>query len=79
MLQNLYKPALASLVMGAAAYGAYQVSVHLHLAMILRLGFTILLAAAAYAVMAILLRTVTADDCKLLPKGDKIAKLLHIS
>ena len=79
MLQNLYKPALASLVMGAAAYGAYQVSVHLHLAMILRLGFTILLAAAAYAVMAILLRTITADDCKLLPKGDKIAKLLHIS
>ena len=33
---------------------------------------------AAYVILVIVLRVVTYDDCMLLPKGEKIAKLLRI-
>ena len=33
---------------------------------------------AVYAVMVVLLRIITLEDCMLLPKGEKLAKLLKI-
>ena len=33
---------------------------------------------AVYAVMAIVCKALTREDCLLLPKGEKIAKLLHL-
>ena len=36
-------------------------------------------AVIVYAVAVIKLRAITADDMKLIPKGDKIAKLLHMN
>ena len=33
---------------------------------------------AVYAIAAIKLKAITRDDCLLLPKGEKIAKLLHL-
>ena len=40
---------------------------------------TILIAGIVYVILVLLLRVITADDCRLLPKGDKIARLLRIS
>ena len=35
-------------------------------------------AVLVYALMVILLKVITYDDCMLLPKGEKIAKILRI-
>ena len=40
--------------------------------------FAVLLAVAVYAVLIVALRVLTRDDLALMPKGDKIARLLHI-
>jgi stage V sporulation protein B len=39
----------------------------------------ILVAVVIYAVLVVLLRAISREDLKLMPKGDKIAKLLRIS
>ena len=78
LLVNAAKPALASLVMGAAAFALNGLCLVLGLPLILRTGVSILGAAAIYAVLVVALKIVTREDCSLLPKGDKIAKLLRI-
>ena len=40
---------------------------------------TKLLAVVLYAILLVLLQVLTKDDLSLMPKGDKIAKLLHIN
>lgn len=78
LMVNVLKPALASLAMGVAAFLLNHLSMKLGLPLILRTGFSILGAAVVYAVLVVYLRVITREDCSLLPKGDKIAKLLHV-
>ena len=78
LLVNLYKPALASLVMGGAAWLVRGALTGLGLRNLFVVFGAIVAAVLVYAVLVLLLRIITADDCKLLPKGDKIAKLLRI-
>ena len=79
LLENLFKPALAAAVMGGVAFGADRLARLLHFPLVLRLIFAIGAAGLCYLALVLLLRIVTKDDCRLLPKGDKIAKLLRIS
>ena len=71
------KPLAASLVMGGAVWAVYGLLAG-------RLGNTLSVAAAilvgvvVYGVLVILLRAVSKDDLSLMPKGDKIARLLRI-
>ena len=71
------KPALATVGMSAAAYAVYR----------LVSGFTgntiatfasILAALVVYLVLVLALHAISRDDLSLMPKGDKIARLLHI-
>ncbi len=78
LLPNVVKPALAAIVMGAAAFALNWLCLRFNLPLILRTGFSILGAAAVYGVLVVALRIVTKEDCALLPKGDKIARLLRI-
>ena len=39
----------------------------------------ILVAVVIYAVLVVVLRAITKEDLSLMPKGDKIARLLHLS
>lgn len=82
----LLRPLLSSLAMAAAAFGAYR----LLAALLQPAGFTrmgtaaamaaaIVLAVLVYLGMIIFTKAVTAEDVSLMPKGDKIAKLLHLS
>ena len=41
-------------------------------------GLPICVGAAVYVVTAVKFRAITREDCLLLPKGEKIAKLLHL-
>ena len=79
ILKNLLKPFLAAAIMGACVYGSLQ--------LLMKLGFTsrlilcggpIVVGVAVYGVAAIALKVITREDCLLLPKGEKIAKLLHL-
>ena len=76
VLRLMLKPILACAVMGAAAY----------VTNLLLAGFSARLACVAaiavagvvYLIAVFALRIVTYDDCMLLPKGEKIAKILRI-
>ena len=81
----LGRPLVSTAVMGVAAVGAYKVcSLVLgtepgRLMMLVELAVAILAAVIVYFVMVIVTRSITAEDLKLIPKGEKIAKLLKMS
>ena len=74
----MLKPLIAAAVMGVFAFFVCRGLTNLlSSAKIACLG-GVAAGAAAYAVLVILLKAVTYDDCMLLPKGEKIAKILRI-
>lgn len=75
-LKIFLKPLLASLLMGFCAKGIYALLSPLGNRLAL-LG-AILCAVIFYGLLVIFLRIITREDLLLLPKGDKIAKILHI-
>lgn len=78
VLRTMLKPLLAALIMGAAAFGSYRLFFVLGLSGLVSTGGAILAAGMVYIIFVLLLRVITRDDCNLLPKGDKIAKILKI-
>ena len=78
LLPTLWRSGLASVVMGIVAFGAYTL-MHSFIASyaVCCLG-AIAIAAVVYLLLVIPLKAITYEDCLLLPKGDKIAKILKI-
>ncbi len=76
--KNLLKPLLAAAVMGAAAWGTKAVLAQFTDSRIMICMAPIVVAVAVYAVMIVLVKALTYEDCALLPKGEKIAKLLKL-
>ncbi len=78
----LLRPAISSLVMGAAAWGVYGLAAKLlgegWLRMALAMVCGVGVAVVVYVVLIIVTRAVTLEDMKLIPKGEKLARLLHI-
>ncbi|MBP3674694.1 MAG: polysaccharide biosynthesis protein [Oscillospiraceae bacterium] len=79
IVKNLIRPFLAAAIMGVCAYGSW------YLLQMLGVGSRLILCAlpvmvgvVVYAVAAVGLKVITRSDCMLLPKGEKIAKLLHL-
>ncbi len=78
-------PLVSTLVMGACAWAVYGLCarvLHLpaggRLMLLLALAVAIVIAVVVYLVMIVVTRSVTLEDMKLIPKGEKLAKLLHI-
>jgi len=70
------KPLAASALMGGAAWAVYGLTQSLlgnTLALLVAIGVAVL----AYLVLVVALRIVSRDDVMLMPKGEKIAKILH--
>ena len=78
VLKNCLRPLLASAVMGAAAFGAYRLLYRVTDRASLSCIGAIGIAVAVYVVLVLVLRCITYEDCMLLPKGEKIAKILKI-
>jgi len=85
IVRNMAKSVFAALLMGAAVlvarWGLYQVlgaPTGRGMTALILCGGPILLGVVVYVVSAIKLRAITREDCLLLPKGEKIAKLLHL-
>lgn len=81
----LVRPAISTAVMGISAFAVYHVCGLIlgrdpgRMLMLVYLGVSIVVAVLVYLVMVIVTRSITAEDMKLLPKGDKIAKILKMS
>ena len=81
LLTNLLKPLLPALAMGAAVFGCYKGLIAIlgeGGSRILLCGIPICVGIVVYFVAVVLFKTITRDDCRLLPKGEKIAKLLRL-
>ena len=79
IVKNLGKPFLAAAIMGVGVYGVLQLLMKAGIASRLILcALPILVGVAIYCVAAVLLKAVTREDCLLLPKGEKLAKWLHL-
>ena len=81
IVKHMLRAFLAAALMGACAWGAWQ-----GLQMLLGPNMSSLIACAVpigigvvvYAFAAVKFRAITREDCLLLPKGEKIANLLHL-
>lgn len=72
------KPVIASVVMGGAAWATYGLLNGVVGNTVATLA-AVLIAVVVYAVLIVALKTLTRDDLSLMPKGDKIARLLRIN
>jgi len=80
------RPLLSAAVMGAGAWGVYGLAARAlrvgpgsgKLPVLLALCAAIAVAVAVYAVMIVVTRSVTTEDMRLMPKGERLARLLHI-
>ena len=77
--KNMLRSLLSALIMGACTYGSWYGLKALGITSNLILcALPILVGVVVYLVCAVTLKAITRDDCLLLPKGEKIAKLLHL-
>ena len=76
--RTMLKPIIASALMGAAAFGAYAVLSRVIGSQKLCCLGAICAAGVVYLALVVIMKIITKDDCALLPKGDKIARLLRI-
>ena len=81
LIPNLLRSALPALIMGLAVFGCnWLLGKFLGegASRIILCGFPIAVGVVVYGISAVLCKSITAADCKLLPKGDRIAKLLRL-
>jgi len=81
VLKNLLRPLASALIMGVFTYGAWWAIGALlgpDVSRVIACGVPILVGVAVYALCAIKFKAITREDCLLLPKGEKIAKLLRL-
>lgn len=73
------KPLISAALMGAAAWGSYGLLTNfLNLGNRLATMGAIVIAVVVYVVLVLALRVISKEDLALMPKGEKIAKILHI-
>ena len=79
IVKNLLRPFLSAGVMGVFVYGSLVGLKTLGITSRLILcGLPILVGVLVYVIAAVKIKVVTREDCLLLPKGEKIAKLLKL-
>ena len=81
LLKNLLRPALPALVMGVAVFFCYRALVSvlgIDGSRVILAGAPIMVGVVVYFACVVLMKSITREDCMLLPKGEKIAKLLRL-
>lgn len=81
IIKNLLRAVLAAAIMGAATYGAWyglRALLGADMSRVIACGVPILVGVIVYVIAAVKLKVITKEDCLLLPKGEKIARLLHL-
>ena len=79
LLKNMVKSILSALIMGVFVWASLFLLRHLGIGSRLILcAVPVLVGVAAYSGAVYFLKVLTKEDCLLLPKGEKIAKFLHL-
>ena len=81
ILRNLLRPALPAALMGVGVWGAtllLQKLPGLSDSRIFSCGIPVAVGVVIYLVGVVVFKAIRREDCLLLPKGDKIAKILHL-
>ena len=79
IVKNMLRGLLAALIMGAGTYACWYGLTALGIgSRIILCGAPIAVGAVLYIICAVLFKAITREDCLLLPKGEKIANLLHL-
>ena len=81
LLRNLLRPVLPAALMGVAVYGSAQLLMKLFgedASSVILCGGPIIVGVVVYFVGVVLFKSIKKEDCQLLPKGDKIAKILKL-
>jgi stage V sporulation protein B len=76
IIKNLGRSALAAGIMGLAVYGVYAILPTQ--SRLLLCAVPVMVGVVVYAIAAIKLKAITREDCLLLPKGEKLAKVLKL-
>ncbi len=81
VLTNMSRSLLSAAIMGVAVWCTWKGLLYLGggtVSNVIACGVPIAVGGVIYLVAAIRLKAITREDCLLLPKGEKIAKLLHL-
>ena len=78
IIRNVLRPLLPAALMGIAAFGCWWLLTRFTQSRLILCALPVLTGVAVYAVCIILFKSITREDCLLLPKGEKIAKLLRL-
>ena len=83
IVKIIARPLMSTLIMAVSAYVVYQLCSLINqtpgrLLMAVYLAASIGVAVIVYGVMIIITRSITVDDMNMIPKGEKIAKLLRM-
>ena len=83
MLRNMARPLLSGLIMAASVFAVYFGLSHVFtldsgFGKLMLVGAPVFVGVVVYVICVVKLRAITREDCLLLPKGEKIAKLLHL-
>lgn len=81
ILRNLLRPAVPAGVMGAAVWGVSRILRILPgvgESRLILCGFSVAVGIAVYLIFVVICKAIRREDCLLLPKGEKISKLLHL-
>ena len=74
--ETYLKPGLSALLMGAAAFASYKLLFLVLKSNTIALLAAILVGVVSYGALILLTRTITKDEIRRLPKGEKLVKLL---
>lgn len=86
LLKSFLKPTINSLIMGAASWIVYPAVLDVlgagpnpgRMTILIALAAAVAVGVVVYVVMTIITGAITMEDMKLIPKGERVAKLLHI-
>jgi stage V sporulation protein B len=81
VVTNLLRPAVPALLMGVVVWLCWSVLVRLFgpdASRIILCGIPVAVGVVVYVIGVVRFKSITRADCELLPKGDKIAKLLRL-
>ncbi len=77
-LRNLLRPLIPALLMGAAVFGVSWLLQQVTDSTVILCAVPVAIGVLAYVVLVVKCKSITREDCLLLPKGEKIAKLLRL-
>ena len=78
IIRNLLRALLPAAIMGAVAYGCWWGLSQIVTSRVILCGAPIAAGGVVYVLCAAFFRSITREDCLLLPKGERIARLLRL-